>query len=318
MTESAENVFAAMRRTASQPRNHAETRLTARVCAARRSAYTGEPPTHAVAAVGYRRTNQLDNCSAAQRRFRMLLALVVFNDGIGPTSIDQGLTARWRFARWGLNWTAVESVAISPLRDELVIFTENPLALARALAARPARVNPQGVPGLRPLNAHPKGQWFRFVHLPTKALLRVRLAETQLPPLDGLGPWNGAEGLTTAERETIGALPVVSPDAEHLLAALTVRLTVDHPGGRWAISSQVVRGPDPGRAGPLWSRLWGEGTTWELRGRSLMAAVALASALTDPDIGLSGVGVTEMSESLIVLRYRGSTLRIVIPKPGRR
>lgn len=247
-----------------------------------------------------------DILAVSQRRFRALLAVLLLNDTVRAHPVGAELTAdsqRW-VAWWDLGRWDHSDCTFADQSDELVVLCAQPRQLTDAVTPCPDGPRPRGIPGLRRLAAHPRGLWFRFWHPPTQAVLHVRTTKLPLvrPYVANVrvpGPRRSFETaprvVTDAERRALQVLMRIHPDAQHLLAALLVRL----PEGS-------VR---------AWYSLWGHGMHWTLRGTCSTAAVRLAQALTDQDTGLHGTSVIGLGEGAIKIGYRDASLQLITSPP---
>ncbi|MFI1280210.1 hypothetical protein ACH4U5_05505 [Streptomyces sp. NPDC020858] len=94
----------------------------------------------------------------------------------------------------------------------------------------------------------------------------------------------------------LSLVPAMTGDARRLLAGLVTRYTLEDPAGQWATSwdgDPLDRPGDlreerlPFREG-VQRRLWGTGDHWELQWTGYPYPEDLATALTDPTVGVSG------------------------------
>lgn len=275
---------------------------------ARRSAYTGEPLSRASTAVGDLTGHGLDFCSAGQRRFRALLSLLACNSDNGGEN---------QLTRWQLDWSVAGSITYSPEQHALVVLTPIPHLLAAAALVHPDPVRRQGLPGLRPLNAHPDGLWFRLRHVPTRTLLRIEAVESETAAVHPQVPiaWEIASRsweILPEEDMALRSVPPMHVDAEQLLAAMLVRLGTDEPDGRWHVGATLARAHDRGAPSPLRS-LWGRGRHWQLVCRDRAVVTGLCATLTGPEIGLAGAVLLERTRSTALIGHREATLRLVGP-----
>ena len=272
---------------------------------ARRSAYTGEPLSRATSAVGDRDGHGLDFCSSGQRKFRALLALLACN-----TDGERAL------ASWQLDWSVAGKLAYSPEQHALVVLTPIPHLLASAVLVHTDAVRHQGLPGLRPLNAHPDGLWFRLRHVPTRTLLRIEAAASDGPVHPQVPiAWEIASRsweMLPEEELALRTVPPMHSDAEQLLAGVLVRLGTDDPGGRWHVGATLARAHQRSGTTPLRS-LWGRGRHWQLVCRDRATITGIAAALTGPDIGLAGAVLLERTRAGALVGHREATLRLVGP-----
>jgi len=294
-----------------------------RELAFRRAFFTGESPVQAASAVGNRITHALDSCSPGQHRFRALLALLELNAGRSfppdPTTkgaVELSTPAQWELGRWHVDLSGRPGTRYSPRYNQFVVLTDAPAELMGVVLRSPDPADPRGVPGLRPLNAHPHGQWFRFRHVPTGAVLRIELDEPNQPPRRSVSGYplsweiaSRAAALSDDEQRTLDAVPPMSDDAAQLISALFVRLTMNEPGVRWLDNHEP--------AGSPWLGLWGVDGHWGLHTTSRQAVDGLARLLTDPVIGLGDAGVLATTEASIIVGYRAATLRLSLATPMR-
>jgi hypothetical protein len=249
----------------------------------------------------------LDFCSSGQRRFRALLALLACN----TEGSENPLT------RWQLDWTVAGRITYSPEQHVLVLLTPIPHLLASAALARPDPVRCQGLPGLRPLNAHPDGLWFRLRHVPTRTMLRIEASDAECAVVHPQVPiaWEIASRSWELLPEEVAALRSVPPmhvDAEQLLAAILVRLGADEPDGHWHVGASLDWAHKRGAPSPLRS-LWGRGRHWQLVCRDRAIVAGLTTALTGAEIGLAGAVLLERTRSTALIGHREATLRLVGP-----
>lgn len=294
-----------------------------RELAFRRAFFTGESPVQAASAVGNRVSHALDSCSPGQHRFRALLALLELNAGTAfPPNPDVKGTgelsspAQWELARWHVDLSGRPGTRYSPRYNQFVVLTDAPEELMGTVLLSPDPADPRGVPGLRPLNAHPHGQWFRFRHLPTGAVLRIELDEPNQPPRRSVSgypmSWEIASRSGTlgdGERRALDAVPPMSDDAARLIAALFVRLTINEPGVRWQDGHERALSP--------WLGLWGVDGHWGLQTTNRQAVEGSARLLTDPVIGLADATVLATTEASIIIGYRTATLSLSLFTPMR-
>src|SRR4051794_25566611 len=125
-----------------------------------RASYTREPVQAARAGVG-RGDLGLDQCSAAQRRFRTLLALHLFNRGLGLEP----------FASSGVSAFLSYTATMSPQHDVLTVVLDSAVEnVASRLLSTPTV--PHGVAGLRVV-AGRYARLYHLVHVPTGARMVI-------------------------------------------------------------------------------------------------------------------------------------------------
>jgi hypothetical protein len=285
--------------------------LTASI-AERRSAFTGEAAERACSVIGENDKHGLDVCSSGQRRFRALLALLLCNNGSDADTHS--------LSQWELDWSAVSGITYSPERHALIVLCAAPHVLAEATLVHPDPARRRGLPGLRPLNAHPNGLWFRFRHVPTRTLLRIESTGTPgvVTPQVPIS-WEIATRsweLHNSEEQGLRSVPPMHVDAEQLLAALLVRMGTNDPNGRWRVGGLTGAASRRGAASP-WKSLWGRGRQWSMGCRDLEAVTGLTAALTEPEIGLRGTVVLESTSTSTLVGHREATLRLIGPTPAR-
>ncbi|MFJ1936621.1 hypothetical protein ACIOGZ_28665 [Kitasatospora sp. NPDC088160] len=268
-------------------------RSSARLRAAHvRKDFTGETLEVALAGIGRKNTIGLDACSPAQREFRALLALSLFNRAPAPGEAP---------ARPVSNLGAHDAV-ISPRWNELVIVAQrSPADVVAALIPGTLGDGPGRAPGLLLVAASPgnHSSTFHLQHQPTGARLvvtgRPGGPKPPRPEADRRqDPHGTADELTADERARLDGSPPVSPDAAVLLAGLTCRYNLEDHTERWATS--WTRDPF-GRAngwgaaadhGPVERQLSGRGDMWVLRWNGYPYRPDLARAFTHPVIGIQG------------------------------
>ncbi|MGW8877646.1 hypothetical protein [Streptomyces mirabilis] len=255
-----------------------------------RASYTRETPSLAAPGISRHSHNApapgsglgLDVCTAAQRRLRALLSLGMFNHG--PTSLWPRHVSLADITRYTL--------VVSPRYDDLVITARAPYNVTCWLVGRD-RLPHIGLPGLRVESSHADG--WRLRHLPTGATMTVsadRHGHLQGPADPGSNYsrlWTSEIPVSDEEHTTLNALPHLTADTEHLLAALTVRLCTHAPDHSWDIGTwfnDLTDRPDRGHAHHR--RLSVEDNQCTLHWDSDPHPEDLHAALTDPVIGLTG------------------------------
>ncbi|MGW1196662.1 hypothetical protein ACWD4B_12580 [Streptomyces sp. NPDC002536] len=267
--------------------------------------YTGESKAAARSAISSDTHGLgLDHCSDAQRAFRALLALALFNG-----NVYTGPTARWNYAV-----VASYDPVMSPRQDQLVMVAERaPENVAtRLLATKEA--SSRGVPVLRHEVSYTcHGQRSLCLrHLPTGALLTItgdpagcrRGKKRSHAPLH---PYLTVDhSLTAHERRELAATPPISVNATTLLAGLVSRYNLVDRRGRWATSlswdplersePEHRREPDVMRHGAV-RRLWGAGDSWAFRWTGHPEPRDLALALTHWEAGIKGAAFSRNGDS---------------------
>lgn len=238
-----------------------------------RARYTEEQRSEARAGIGRGGDLGLDRCTDAQRRFRALLGLYLFNSATGP----------WPYATSGVAAFLTYSVVVSARYDHLVMLDVG--AVDNVVGRLMPRQNCQrGVAGLR-LSTHRRGT-YHLVHVPTASSLVITNRPT-LEPVEQATPhspeWrtdfpNTTVPLSTEERDAIHLAEALSPSMERLLAGLVVRIGARDPEARWSLWQWS------GRA----SQLWGYRDLWTMEWRGSPAPGDVAAALTDPVFGITG------------------------------
>lgn len=245
---------------------------------AQRAAITDEPPSASRAGIGRDGRLGFDNCSAAQRRFRALLALHVFNTSDMPEPFGPGSAAAF------LTYT----VAMSPRHDQLVVIRDNAIENITGRLI-PDRDGEFGVAGLRvaaivPYRTHhllhvPTGARMVITHRPVFPSAEAVAARRGAPTGWGPGP---DVPLSASEQRAIAIAESFSVPMQRLLAGLMVRVNANDPGGRWSLwhwSTWV-------------SQLDGAGDQCELRWERRPEPHHIAAALTDPVAGIAGATST--------------------------
>ncbi|WP_143261507.1 hypothetical protein [Allokutzneria sp. NRRL B-24872] len=191
-------------------------------------------------------------------------------------------------------------IRFSPRYDEFAILTEMADHLLQTITSATGQ-GVHGIPGLRPLEAANNGEYLKFLHLPTQAILSFRhfdyFAPNQRAPERFFDShWrsvNRSCEMTERERSRWNDVPVLHPDAERLLAGLISRLWTRSKTERWAVSAltrDAFDRKDFTGSGDDYRYLDGRGTTLHLRWGGMFAvpAVDVAHCLTHPRIGIAG------------------------------
>ena len=276
---------------------------TRRRLIAARCRLTGEFKAAVAPLIGRDGSHGLDDCTDEQRRFRTQLALFLLNaaPAEGWNSHERHVAAQ----RVWSAWAALERFL--PYRDTLVVTTSSPGALRRALIGRTSNAD-EGMPGLRYDHTDPPS----FVHIPTKATLRVHVLPKPLPtpgmPLCGAS--NGQSlAITSREQRLLDTLPPITVDAEQLLAALLVRLPLADPDGIWTLSKnhlpQAAESPDANS-----HFLIGDGASWHYRWNGSIRAFDIAAALTDTVTGLADATAVLRPGHPLTVSYRAAKLNL--------
>jgi hypothetical protein len=267
----------------------------------------------------------LDGCSPNQRRFRAMLVLLVLNghdDGRREDSyLDARYPGRQYLAAWGLSRLRSYTMTYSAQYNELVLISDIHHHLTAPLHPRPNPDQLLGLPGLRPLDSHPSGQWYRFTHVPTGGILRLQSIgrpEEWGPSPEGNHYWGEMQRLgDLRDTETLAVqwIPPIHPDAERLLAALTARLTLQDPNRTWTVGGltwDTLRREDLGSRGYTYNYLWGHDTTWKLRwgGPGSVPAAEVGIALTHPFIGLKGATMQVADDGSTTVRFGAASLEM--------
>lgn len=278
-----------------------------------RKAFTGERLEAALAGIGRKNDMGLDVCTPAQRSFRALLALGLFNEG----------SAAALPARWGIGRLAVYDPVVSPRWDKLVVVAERaPVNIVECLVTERNDTAVFSAPGLRleSWSAHDE-ETFRLRHQPTGARLVVtgRPAGPVPSACHSVSPWRNAlpvgEPLTDAERRVLDSLPRPTADAQVLLAGLVTRYTLVDRRERWATSwswDPLDRGDiaeSLRMSSYIERRLWGDGDSWELRWTGYPYPADLARALTHPTVGIPGADL-HRHRDILEVTYGSALLEI--------
>ncbi|MCP2256575.1 hypothetical protein LX15_000258 [Streptoalloteichus tenebrarius] len=267
-----------------------------------RCRYTQETHVEAARGVGRDRSHGLDHCLPQQRRLRALLALFLLTTGHphDPTASAVAHRHVW--------WSLVPLDLVSAHHEQLVLRTSAPGVLVTTLCLW-NRTGVLGLPGLRVVSSDWPDRFFLYHH-PSKAVIRV---EPRLPREERPFPVRQDEEqrarlrrfhalahdsppLEPVEEELLHRLPPMSQDAEHLLAALLVRLTCAHPQGLWRVD-KLGFSPAATRNGHGF--LWGHLDHWRLHW-PIGPLRGLATALTHPSIGLEGARLVSDGSRLAV------------------
>jgi hypothetical protein len=235
-----------------------------------RAAITGEHPSASRAGLGRDGSLGLDSCTTAQRRFRALLALHLFNTEPGPFS------GAYAFLTY--------SVAMSPRHDLLVVIRRDAIP---NLAGRllPYDDGSGNVSGLRVAGLEP-ARLCHLVHVPTGARMVITDREhfPHTAPRDIPERTTGPTGpgldlpVSAAEQHVADIVDELPDPMLRLLAGLTVRVGTADPHGRWSL----------GYWSAPRSELSGIGNLWEMRWQREPDARHIADALTDPVAGIAG------------------------------
>ncbi|MEV7288329.1 hypothetical protein AB0O01_27905 [Streptomyces sp. NPDC093252] len=271
-----------------------------------RMKYSGELYKAALAGIPNDRSHGLDSFAPQQRQLNAMLALGLFNRG------DEGASPK----RWTINTLTWYTIKVSPRWNRLVFIADAPMNVAQYLV--PDSENYLRVPGMR-LRGGVFGSCYVLEHVPTGGELVVtddpngkavgRLSDTDRRMLSLDTP------LLSEEKRLYAALPVMTPDAQTLLAGVAVRMSMADPGRRWATGNwywdplqrmghtEVEGYGDPQR------RLWGEGDEWEAQWTGYPYAQDVALALTDPVIGVRDAKLSTRRHGYEVT-LKGSVLKI--------
>ena len=239
---------------------------------AQRSAITDEPATASRAGIGRDGHLGFDDCSAARRQFRALLALHVFNTSDAPEPFGSGSAAAL------LTYT----VAMSPRYDQLAVIRTNAI---ENIAGRllPNSDGEYGTAGLRVAATIPY-RTHHLIHVPTGAQMVITQQPT-FPTAQAITARRGAARgwgpgpdvpLRNSEQQVIDVTESLSIPMQRLLAGLLVRFNANDPGGRWTLWHWSARR----------SHLHGTGDQCELRWERHPEPHHIAAALTDPVAGI--------------------------------
>lgn len=270
-----------------------------------RVSYTQEPKWLAARHIARDGSHGLDVCTPQQRALRFFLGMLFLNQGekIAARQGDLAVCASCEILR--------ETIVISPWHNELVLLSNIHRHLIQKILPRGYAGSVSGIPGLRCYEADEYGRWYRFVHLPTGGFLRLQGTEKAkdayiAPTAAGDGydwsrRWNttgASEPLTPGETKIAAAMPPVDPDLQTLIAGILVRLTSQHPDSAWAMGSLLWDPLQRVRSGAfprLRRTLWKTNGRWNLAFNGPIPAEDIASALTDPGIGIPGAYVSDSS-----------------------
>lgn len=290
-----------------------------RTDAERRAAYTGEKWQAAKPGLGRKRGLGLDDATTGQIELRSLLALAIFNTAEG------GAPTGW----WGVHTITCYDVVMSPRYGALMLITNAPDNIADGrLLPKPDR--PFALPGLRVRAVHSSHDLV-LEHIPTGGILGVtsnkkaQLNMTGRPDGKFRSCLTPADPLMREEETALAGVPPRTPAAHKLLGALTTRLHLRCPKGKWAVgrwdydplsrvSTEVI---DRTAFQTPWRRLWGAGDHWRAEWYGLPHTEDLVHALTDPVAGLSGArgqltpngAVIEYGTAVLELHPRDQRLR---------
>ncbi|MGW7067121.1 hypothetical protein ACWGII_18885 [Streptomyces sp. NPDC054855] len=252
-----------------------------------RASYTGEHLDAAAQGAAGRPGLGLDECTAEQRRLRVLLALAMFNAGTLQHPVP---------GSWAVRGLTSYSPALSAQPAHLAVVVGAAFNAVRYLVPR-SREGESAmcrVPGLR-VEAQ-VGDTFLLHHLPTGAQMSVtEEATTRLPLGEDAHRARRLQGtdvpLSESEGASLAEIPPLAKAAEVLLAGLLVRLNLRDPQGGWALrawDTHPLDRPMPQRSSPD-RRLWGYGPRWELEWVSdFPREQDVVAALTDPQAGIPG------------------------------
>ncbi|QNE18103.1 hypothetical protein F1D05_09645 [Kribbella qitaiheensis] len=275
-----------------------------------RVSYTQEPKWPAARNIARDGSHGLDVCTPQQRALRFFLGMLFFNQG------DQIASGQGDLAACSSCEILRENIVISPWHDELVLLSDIHRHLIQKILPRGAAGSASGIPGLRCYEADEYGRWYRFLHLPTGGLLRLQGTQTSkeayIAPSAASDSYRWpqcrsasqvSQPLTPGEAKIAAAMPAADPDLQTLIAGIVVRLTSQHPRGDWALGS-LLRDPlQRGRSGSfrrLRRTLWKTNGRWNLAFNGPIPAEDIASALTDPGIGIPSAYVSDSSGSTAV------------------
>jgi hypothetical protein len=281
---------------------------------AQRRKSTGETTEQAAPGV-QGRSHGLDECSREQRRFRAVLAVLMLNEHTDH-NLGQGMVARCIASS-----VLRQTIHLSARPDELVVLSAIPHHLIQKVLPRDVASTVHGIPGLRCLDADPKGRWYRFLHVGTGGILRLQYAgptpeEYCFRPEPGWpDSWNPVapvQALTQNETTVLAQIPAMHEDLETLLAGLIVRLSCKDPDDRWALGEldwDPLHRKRP-KAVTYRRYLWGSGTDWILHYNGPIPADDIAAALTDAHIGIAGARIADRRDSLVQVECGTASLEI--------
>jgi hypothetical protein len=260
-----------------------------------RAAITGEHPSASRAGLGRDGSLGFDSCTQAQRQFRALLALHLFNTGIGPP-----YTAASAFLTY--------TVAMSPRHNLLAVIRRGAIPnLAGRLLPNPGhgigRVSGLRVAGVVPFRL------YDLVHVPTGARMVIsdqehflRSASSDIPDkmFGPRGP--GLDVPVDTSEQRVADMVAALPDPMlRLMAGLVVRFCTVGPGKRWSLGYWSTE----------WSELSGIADRWEMRWHHEPDPSQVACALTDPIAGIAGAqAVAGLGGRYIDVVLDGARLRL--------
>ncbi|WP_152476775.1 hypothetical protein [Nocardiopsis salina] len=253
----------------------------------------------------------LDACTPQQQALRALLAVAVFNsDYLGAPPRD-----------WGAHILNVYAFHLSPRFDDLHIVTDVPENVANRLILSGFE-HEYRIPGMRAVCYGPDHT--RFWHVPTGATFLVRSrGRAGMRLRCGLpcsGSWQAKDvpmlehPMSSVERSEWGAVPPMSTSSLRLLSGLFTRMALRSPDRSWATAGWHFPPHDVPDAFPYQAgagkMLWGSGDHWTLRWKGFPNPEFVATALTDPTIGMKSAEVKSVGEDLVVF-YGSAQLRLV-------
>ncbi|MGP9021183.1 hypothetical protein ACT1U9_22655 [Streptomyces sp. BR1] len=268
-------------------------KATARI----RALYTGEKPAAAQAGIARDHSIGLDACRSDQHQIRALLAIGFLNQGIdydGP-------------AGWQLAVLNTYTFTVSPRFERLALITDVPDNVANRLLRRPAGTT--GLPGLR-LEEYRSGGSYVMRHLPTCAQIVVTRNSFGAPTGTRKEPHSDCmttdTPITDAERDQLATVPRMTMEAQCLLAGVFSRIGARDPHGTWAIGNWFY---DPLER-PGWldnprspfeaRKLHGADDSWELEWGAYPYPGDLATAMTDPVVGIPGARTVSAAGDLTI------------------
>lgn len=284
-----------------------------------RASYTWEPKRFAGRNIDRNGSHGLDTCTPQQRALRFFLGMLFLNQG------DQIAVGQRELATCGSTEILRQDIVISPWHNELALLTDIHHHFVQKILPWDTIGSVSGIPGLRRYDADEHGQWYRFLHLPTGGLLRLQGLQKSkhhyMAPIadkDGYrwpsnwGASNVHVPLSPGEARIARAMPAADEDLQTLIAGIVVRLTSQHPHGAWALGSLLWDPLHRGRAMSfprLRRTLWRTKDQWHLAFNGPVPAEDIASALTDPGIGIPGAD-TSGSARRIAVTLGSATLHI--------
>lgn len=277
---------------------------TRRRLIAARCRLTGELKAAVAPLIGRDGSHGLDDCTDEQRRFRAQLALFLLN--AAPVEGWDAHKRRVAAQRVWSAWAAFERFL--PYPDTLVVTTVSPGALRRALTGRSNNAE-EGMPGLRYDHTDPPS----FIHIPTKATLRVHVPPRPLLVPNTLLRGEAANGqglaITPREQRLLDSLPRITVEAEQLLAALLVRLPLADPDGIWTLSKHhLLEAADSPEDNSHF--LIGDGPSWHYRWNGPIQAFDIAAALTDTVTGLADAAAVLRPGQPLTVSYGAAKLNL--------